>query len=49
VLGQAGRVLLRPSGTEPVVRVMVEAASAELAQQIADRLAAVVAEELRLT
>jgi phosphoglucosamine mutase len=48
-LGLTGRVLLRPSGTEPVVRVMVEAASAELAQQIADRLAAVVAEELRLT
>jgi phosphoglucosamine mutase len=47
-LGTTGRVLLRPSGTEPVVRVMVEAATAELAQAITDRLAAVVAEELKL-
>ncbi|GAA0613691.1 phosphoglucosamine mutase [Sporichthya brevicatena] len=38
-LGTSGRVLLRPSGTEPVVRVMVEAASAEQAQTVADRLA----------
>ncbi len=38
-LGTSGRVLLRPSGTEPVVRVMVEAASAEQAQSVADRLA----------
>ena len=37
-----GRVLLRPSGTEPLVRVMVEADSAERAQEVADRLAAVV-------
>jgi phosphoglucosamine mutase len=35
-------VLLRPSGTEPVVRVMVEAADPGQAQQIADRLAKVV-------
>ena len=38
-----GRVLLRPSGTEPLVRVMVEAATEELAGPRAERLAAVVA------
>ena len=39
-LGSSGRVLLRPSGTEPLVRVMVEAVSADQAQQVAERLAA---------
>jgi phosphoglucosamine mutase len=37
-LGSSGRVLLRPSGTEPLVRVMVEAVSADQAQQVAERL-----------
>jgi phosphoglucosamine mutase len=35
-----GRVLIRPSGTEPVLRVMVEAAEPAFAQQLAERLAA---------
>jgi phosphoglucosamine mutase len=46
LLGDDGRVLLRPSGTEPLVRVMVEADSAQRAQQVADRLAAVVRETI---
>ena len=45
-LGQLGRVLLRPSGTEPLVRVMVEAESEEAAIGIAERLAAVVKDRL---
>ena len=39
-LGDAGRVLIRPSGTEPLMRVMVEAKSAELAESMARRIAA---------
>jgi phosphoglucosamine mutase len=43
-----GRVLLRPSGTEPVVRVMVEAPTDEAAREVAERLADVVRERLSL-
>jgi len=42
-LGDSGRVLLRPSGTEQLVRVMVEAPSQEQADAVATRLAEVVA------
>ncbi|RGE24264.1 phosphoglucosamine mutase [Leucobacter sp. wl10] len=45
-LGGKGRVLLRPSGTEPVVRVMVEAEREEQARGLADDLAAIVKERL---
>ncbi|RBY91643.1 phosphoglucosamine mutase [Blastococcus sp. TBT05-19] len=42
-LGDSGRVLLRPSGTEQLVRVMVEAPTQEVADEVAQRLAGVVA------
>ena len=45
-LGTTGRVLLRPSGTEPLVRIMVEAADAEVARREADDLARLVADRL---
>ncbi|GIF41238.1 phosphoglucosamine mutase [Actinoplanes xinjiangensis] len=38
-LGETGRVLLRPSGTEPLVRVMVEAATEDQARAVAERIA----------
>jgi phosphoglucosamine mutase len=41
-LGDTGRILLRPSGTEQLVRVMVEAPTVEHAEQVAERVAAVV-------
>ncbi|SPT52875.1 Phosphoglucosamine mutase [Actinomyces bovis] len=47
-LGETGRVLLRPSGTEPLVRVMVEAATQAEADAVAGGLAEVVKEQLSL-
>ena len=47
-LGSKGRVLLRKSGTEPLVRVMIEAEDAVLAQELAESLAALVKLELAL-
>lgn len=45
-LGETGRVLVRPSGTEPLVRVMAEASEPEVAARIVDRLVEVVKTEL---
>ncbi len=45
-LGGRGRVLLRPSGTEPLIRVMVEAETLSLAQSSAARIAVAVQEHL---
>ncbi len=47
-LADTGRVLLRASGTEPLIRVMVEASSDNLAQEVAASLAAVVKAELEI-
>jgi phosphoglucosamine mutase len=47
-LGEKGRVLLRASGTEALVRVMVEAESAESAEKFAQQLASLVNSELKL-
>lgn len=43
-----GRILVRPSGTEPLVRVMAEAPSAELCEEYVSRIAVVVEEEMGL-
>ena len=45
-LGSSGRVVVRPSGTEPCVRVMVEASEEKIANEYADFLAAVIEKEL---
>ena len=48
-LGDSGRVLLRASGTEPLVRVMVEAKDVGTAQSWAERIARVVEKQLKLS
>jgi phosphoglucosamine mutase len=48
-LADTGRVLLRPSGTEPMVRVMVEAADQETAERVAQSLAGTVRERLTVS
>ena len=45
-LGDSGRVLVRASGTEPLVRVMAEASDQEVAADVVDRLVEVVKSEL---
>lgn len=47
-LGDSGRVLLRPSGTEALIRVMVEAADEATARKWADHLVSIVSERLSL-
>ena len=47
-LGDSGRVLLRPSGTEPMVRVMVEAEDQATADSVAAQLVEVVRAQLAL-
>jgi phosphoglucosamine mutase len=46
LLGESGRVLVRASGTEPLVRVMVEAAEESLARGVAEELAEIVQQDL---
>jgi phosphoglucosamine mutase len=45
-MGDAGRILVRVSGTEPVIRVMVEAANAELAHHWTNELVSQVQKHL---
>jgi phosphoglucosamine mutase len=45
-LGGEGRVLVRPSGTEPALRVMIEGPDADLVAELADAIAALAGERL---
>jgi phosphoglucosamine mutase len=45
-MGSEGRVLVRPSGTEPVIRVMVEAIDQSMVEEWTDRICGVVAKHL---
>ena len=45
-LGEGGRILVRPSGTEPALRVMVEGPDADLVSELADSIAALAGERL---
>jgi phosphoglucosamine mutase len=45
-LGEGGRVLVRPSGTEPALRVMIEGADAALVVELADSIAALAGDRL---
>ena len=47
-MGGEGRILVRPSGTEPLLRVMAEAPTHEKVDYYVDKIAAVVREEIGL-
>ena len=46
ILGENGRVLVRPSGTEPLIRVMLEGKDKELIEKYAKELANIIEKEL---